>query len=330
MGKTVMALAQARQLTDGRDGIKAQRVALICYLWGPAAHLRRVTAAWGRKDRPAFVGRFEELALQWGVRTYEQVLAQWHGPATPPTVTDYYERLLPEEMARVAADVPEGQRFDAVVVDEAQDFADTWWPVAGGRCATSRTVASTPSPTNAAGVLPVRRPPLPLVPLMLDHNLRNTQPIANSSTRWHPIGCACSEGRGRRCVRRVQRRRGAGPGATTRWTPCSAPGGPRDVALLTSGPATSSETAAETTPRLLGSFWDDDMTFYGHVLGCKGLERRAVVLCVNKDQVQPRDRERLYVGLSGDRPPRRGRGPRLHRARGRAEVAARLGLPSSA
>jgi hypothetical protein len=38
--------------------------------------------------------------------------------------------------------------------------------------------------------------------------------------------------------------------------------------------------------------------FYGHVLGCKGLERRAVVLCVNKDEVHDRDREKLYVGLS--------------------------------
>ena len=29
------------------------------------------------------------------------------------------------------------------------------------------------------------------------------------------------------------------------------------------------------------TYWDDDV-FYGHVLGCKGLERRAVVLCLNE------------------------------------------------
>jgi hypothetical protein len=35
-----------------------------------------------------------------------------------------------------------------------------------------------------------------------------------------------------------------------------------------------------------------------HVLGCKGLERRAVVLCVNERKVRERSRERLYVGMS--------------------------------
>jgi hypothetical protein len=30
------------------------------------------------------------------------------------------------------------------------------------------------------------------------------------------------------------------------------------------------------------SFWDVDQVFYGHVLGFKGLERRAVVLVVNE------------------------------------------------
>ena len=38
--------------------------------------------------------------------------------------------------------------------------------------------------------------------------------------------------------------------------------------------------------------------FYGHVLGFKGLERRAVVLVVNDRYALERARERLYVGLS--------------------------------
>ena len=38
--------------------------------------------------------------------------------------------------------------------------------------------------------------------------------------------------------------------------------------------------------------------FYGHVLGCKGLERRVVVLCVNESKPRERARERLYVGMS--------------------------------
>ncbi|PRC59526.1 nuclease, partial [Mycobacterium sp. ITM-2017-0098] len=45
-------------------------------------------------------------------------------------------------------------------------------------------------------------------------------------------------------------------------------------------------------------FWDAEQVFYGHVLGFKGLERRAVVLVVNEEAAFERSRERLYVGLS--------------------------------
>jgi len=46
------------------------------------------------------------------------------------------------------------------------------------------------------------------------------------------------------------------------------------------------------------SFWDADQVFYGHVLGFKGPERRALVLVVNEASAFERSRERLYVGLS--------------------------------
>jgi hypothetical protein len=45
-------------------------------------------------------------------------------------------------------------------------------------------------------------------------------------------------------------------------------------------------------------YWDAEQVFYGHVLGFKGLERRAVVLVVNEESAFERSRERLYVGLS--------------------------------
>lgn len=75
------------------------------------------------------------------------------------------------------------------------------------------------------------------------------------------------------------------------------------------------------------TFWEGDDVFYGHVLGCKGLERRAVILCLNEDGTRDRPKERLYVGLSratdrlivvGD--------PEVVRTMGGPEVAAHLGL----
>ena len=55
---------------------------------------------------------------------------------------------------------------------------------------------------------------------------------------------------------------------------------------------------SEGTQAYLDSFWDAGQVFYGHVLGFKGLERRAVVLVVNEKKVMERSPERLYVGLS--------------------------------
>lgn len=65
----------------------------------------------------------------------------------------------------------------------------------------------------------------------------------------------------------------------------------------------STRSATRSSPRRLNrkywdSFWDADQFFYGHVLGFKGLERRAVVLVVNDKGAFERSRERLYVGLS--------------------------------
>ena len=45
-------------------------------------------------------------------------------------------------------------------------------------------------------------------------------------------------------------------------------------------------------------FWSNADFFYGHFLGFKGMERHAVVLCLDEDGTRQRFRERLCVGLS--------------------------------
>ena len=76
---------------------------------------------------------------------------------------------------------------------------------------------------------------------------------------------------------------------------------PEDVALLTTGTRHPEQVALQESEGQDGywrTFWDKDCVFYGHVLGCKGLERKVVVLCVNERMPRERSRERLYVGLS--------------------------------
>ncbi len=75
-------------------------------------------------------------------------------------------------------------------------------------------------------------------------------------------------------------------------------------------------------------FWSGEDIFYSHVLGFKGLERRAVVLCVNVEAGWERTAEKLYVGMSratdrlvvvGD--------PEVVRQIGGDDVARRRGIP---
>ena len=57
-------------------------------------------------------------------------------------------------------------------------------------------------------------------------------------------------------------------------------GCPEDVALLTTGTRhpEQKERQAAGNGAYWDSFWDADQVFYGHVLGFKGLERRAVLV----------------------------------------------------
>lgn len=114
-GKTVLAMTQARQLTRGFGGARSQRVALLCYSIGLGEWFKRELAAEPRKSRPAFIGRFEELGQAWGIDTEAATRDQ----------SQFWEEELPALMAQAARDLPDGQKFDAIIVDEAQDFAES-------------------------------------------------------------------------------------------------------------------------------------------------------------------------------------------------------------
>jgi hypothetical protein len=319
-GKTVLALQQARQLTHGRSDRKAQRVALLCYSLGLAEHLKRTVATWNRKDRPAFVGTFHEFGKQWGA------------PDGDRQDSEFWEERLPLIMAELAEGLSEKEKYDSVIVDEAQDFADSWWrPVLKALRDENEGGLFLYSDENQRIFARFGRPPVQLVPLVLDHNLRNTRQIHES---FGPLAPSRMYSRG-------------GDGPAVRFVAASAEDAlgaaddevdrlldegwkPENVCLLTTGhrhPIQVERTDFHDQDGYWKSFWDDDDVFYGHVLGCKGLERSAVVLCVNATDVRERARERLYVGMSratdelvvvGD--------PAVIREMGGHEVAKRLGI----
>ncbi|HWJ67930.1 MAG TPA: ATP-binding domain-containing protein, partial [Nocardioides sp.] len=291
-GKTVLALQQAKELTHGGQGRKPQRVALLCYSIGLASYLKRVVATWPRKHQPAFVGTFHEFGRQWGA------------PDGDRADSEFWEERLPALMGELADGLSDGKKYDAVVVDEAQDFAVSWWtPVLKALRDEEGGGLYVFSDENQRIFGRFGVPPVALVPLVLDHCLRNTQEIHGTFAPLAPS--------------RMYARGGHGP--AVRFVPCAATDAeeaaddevvrllddegwePGRVALITTGHRHSShksQTDAVGQDEYWETFWDGEEVFYGHVLGCKGLERAAVVLCLNEEKVTDRARERLYVGMS--------------------------------
>ena len=290
-GKTVLALTQARQLSAGRDGRDPERVALLCYSIGLATYFKREVATWPHRQRPAFVGTFEDLANLWGLPS---------GSRDDPR---YWEETLPVLMAERAAELPPGERYDSFVVDEAQDFAESWWrPLITALTDDAEGGLFIYSDENQRLFNRFGRPPVPLVPLVLDHNLRNTKQIAEVFKPLAPL--------------RMRLEGGDGPAVTfVPTSPDEALGAaddqvdllldegwePGHIALLTTGKRHPVQVERQEELGQAGywrTFWEDEDVFFGHVLGAKGMERRVVVLAINEDGTRQRFRERLYVGLS--------------------------------
>lgn len=285
-GKTWLALEQARRkVQDGR------RVALLCYSRGLGRFLQDQVASWPR--RPAFTGLFHDLATAWG------------GPPPPDGGAEalgrYYEHELPTALGALAPGHPD--RFDDVVVDEAQDFGPEWWtsllaclrdpdhggvfvfqdeeqrlfereatpPVAGHPYPMTRVVRSTKRIAQLAG------------------SLRDGHVRATGLAGPPVVVVECQT------VEEVLARADDAVEALLDDYPAGA------VALLTTS-RRHPEHVAQVTHLGDAGYWagvfaEDDVA-YGTVPGFKGLERSAVVLAVNGFSAQARARQMLYVGMT--------------------------------
>lgn len=314
-GKTWLAVEQARRLAAA-----GQVVGLLCYSRGLAHYLRRRVAQLRPREQPAFVGTFHGLGTEW-----------LGAPPGSDDDSDYWELRLPAAMAGLADRRPPTERFDAFVVDEAQDFADAGWPALLASLRDREGGGLTVFADERQRVFARQgRPPVQLVPVPLDENLRNTVQIARTFGSLAPM----------------QMRYRGGDGAPVRFVACRTDDAvdtasdeaarllaegwaPQHVALLTTGRRhpVQVEQQAHGQDSYWESYWVGEDLFYGHVLGFKGLERPAVVLSVNGFRDLERASEMLYVGLSrardllvvcGD--------PALVREVGGTGVARRLGI----
>jgi hypothetical protein len=111
-GKTLLAIQIARRLADaGRPTL------LTCFNKRLAEYLQTSTGGVANLD----VAHFHEVC----VRTARQA-----GLTLPPGSAEagsqYFERELPALLADAVEKL--GPRYDGIVVDEAQDFREWWWP----------------------------------------------------------------------------------------------------------------------------------------------------------------------------------------------------------
>jgi len=107
-GKTVLAVEKARRLAAA-----GQRVLLTCFNKPLGEHLARVAPA--QVDAMHFHGLCVALATAAGLDV----------TAPPDVAQDYFNRDLPNLLAAAAQLLP--TRYDALLVDEAQDFRDEFW-----------------------------------------------------------------------------------------------------------------------------------------------------------------------------------------------------------
>jgi superfamily I DNA/RNA helicase len=272
---------------------QGKRVGLFSYNKGLSQYLQDRVSGW-RHAQPAFTGEFHDYARRLGVPDGKG--------------SSYFEEELPQLLKDLAVDLQPHQRLDAVIVDEAQDFAPLWWDA---------LLATT---TDDAGIYAFlddhqdvyRRwgspstdgssPLEDLVTIHIDENLRNTRKIAETfksfaGEHFTPRGSTGLP------VRRVQC---ATEDALDVAGDCidaliDEGWANNQIAMLTTKdrhPIHQGYFDRDATDEYWREFHANDGEFYGHVLGFKGLERSVVVLCVNGFKDLGRAAEQLYVGLS--------------------------------
>ncbi|MBY0552605.1 MAG: NERD domain-containing protein [Candidatus Obscuribacterales bacterium] len=162
-GKTFLAVEKARRLCA--EGYKTL---LTCYNKQLAAYLREHTS-----DVPELeVMTFHQLCVDLARRS-ATILPSFTDEDSPEKVAESYAFALCESLSKK----PE-LKFDAVVVDEAQDFHTDWW-TALDECLIEGANGTLYIFLDDNQNLYRRDPVLPanVIPIELDENIRNTQPI---------------------------------------------------------------------------------------------------------------------------------------------------------
>lgn len=285
-GKTFLAVEQARRWAEA-----GERVAFVAYSRGLTSWVERLVEAWP-----------EELRERIEVTTFHALGYRWGAVASESAQQPEWDVEIPQRMASLAAELADDARYDAIVVDEGQDFGALWWPPllaayreGSGHLAVFSDQAQQVFGREGSGELG-------LPPLRLDDNLRNSGPISAAVNLLMPEQMTVLGGQGP-AVRYVECASEDAVGVADEEAERLLDEGwqQSELALLTTWhrhPVQAELVATHGREGYWDTLWDGDQFFYATVPGFKGLERPAIVLAVDGFRDEAIARETLLVGMS--------------------------------
>jgi ATP:corrinoid adenosyltransferase len=280
-GKTWLAMEQARRWSQ--DGL---RVAFLTYTRGLNEMVTKAMATAPTKQQPAFIGTFHYLGYFWGVKPTEEEQSD----------QDYWNSIAPQLFEQKANALPEAEKFDAIVVDEAQDFAQSWWPAVIACVKDVSTARIAIFRDDAQDVFEGRhaRPDITVATFPLDDNLRNARQVVSTFAPLTDYSMKALGGEGfptRIIFADPEHVIDSADEAISQlvdhdgWLP-------EHVALLTTKTRhpVHTEALAHGKDTYWQDMWETDDVFYSTVSGFKGLERPAIVIAMNgfHDHVNPK------------------------------------------
>ena len=285
-GKSWLAFEQAKLWAD-----QGLRVGITNFNRGLASYMQRKVDELDTGSPFEFVGSFHQFAekLMGDPEQGDETLFDW---LKDPGAVD-----------RALASLTIEDRFDAWVVDEAQDFEQSWWKIILGTLkdpnAGKLAIFGDPSQSLYGDkTWPIEG----FTKIRLSENLRNSQQIAKSvesliQDRIIALGPDSFE------VEYIEVESeddvlGAADDVVVRITEEEF-WNPGEIALLTTKyrhPVHDEKRVDQEA--YWAEFWDGTDVFYGTVQGFKGLERSVVVLAVNGIHAKTNESDLLYVGMT--------------------------------
>ena len=188
-GKTMLAIEKARRLAD-----EGYRVLITCYNKPLAESIRsqlprplpaRATVATAPQtalfgDPEVEVEHFHAMAARWSRRAGVSLVE----PVGKDEQRRFFAATLPG--ALLAAAERTAERYDAIIVDEGQDFHESWWtPLQALLSDSDHGVLYVFYDDNQSLYTDRARLPIETPPFVLTTNCRNTRAIHEEVVRWY-------------------------------------------------------------------------------------------------------------------------------------------------